>query len=193
MEQLQEQIVSLFQGSPLYVASQIYGLCLCVLSFFIYYVKKREHILITKLIADVLSSIQQAMVGASTGALINGIAVARELIFYNRGRKKWASHIVWLFVFIFAMSISPILTWQGPISLLPATGSTLAVIAFYCKRPVHMRIFGLFAQILWLSYTVVTFNLVAALQNTILIVSASLGLLRDYKEYLASKASAKGA
>ena len=79
--ELQEQILSLFQGSPLYVASQIYGLCLCVLSFFIYYVKKREHILITKLIADVLSGIQQAMVGASTGALINGIAAVRDLIF----------------------------------------------------------------------------------------------------------------
>lgn len=191
MAQLREQIVSLFQGSPLYVASQIYGLCLCILSFFVYYVKKREHILITKLVSDVLSGIQQAMVGASTGALINGIAVVRELIFYNRGRKKWATHIGWLFVFIFAMSISPILTWQGPISILPATGSTLAVIAFYCKRPVHTRIFGLFAQILWLIYTVVTFNLVAALQNTILIISATLGLLRDYREYRASKTAVK--
>ena len=188
--ELQEQILSLFQGSPLYVASQIYGLCLCVLSFFIYYVKKREHILITKLIADVLSGIQQAMVGASTGALINGIAAIRDLIFYHRGRKKWASHIVWLFVFIFAMSISPILTWQGPISILPATGSTLAVIAFYCKRPVHTRLFGLFAQTLWLIYTIVTFNLVAALQNMIQIVAALLGLLRDYQEYRTSRAAA---
>ena len=187
MEQLREQIISLFQGSPLYVASQIYGLCLCSLSFFIYYVKKREHILITKLVSDVLSGIQQAMVGAMTGALINGIAAVRELIFYQRGRKKWADHIIWLFVFILAMTLSPILTWQGPISLLPATGSTLAVIAFYCKRPVHTRIFGLFAQILWLIYTIVTFNLVAALQNTIQIISASLGLLRDYKEYRVQK------
>ena len=169
----------------MYVASQIYGLCLCSLSFFIYYGKKREHILITKLISDVLSSIQQAMVGASTGALINAIAAAREMIFYHRGKKKWASHIGWLFVFLVAMSISPILTWQGPVSLLPATGSALAVVAFYCKRPVHTRILGLFAQGLWLTYTIMTFNLVAALQNMILIISAALGLVRDYREYRA--------
>jgi lipid-A-disaccharide synthase-like uncharacterized protein len=191
MDQFQEQLISLFQGSPLFIASQILGLCLCIISFFIYYLKKREHILITKLISDVLCVIQQAMVGASTGAMINGIAVARELIFYNRGRKKCASHIVWLFVFIGAMGISPVLTWQGPISILPAIGSSLAVMAFYCKRPTHTRIFGLFAQTLWLIYTVVTFNPVAVLQNTIQIVAALLGLLRDYKEYRAHKSSAK--
>jgi lipid-A-disaccharide synthase-like uncharacterized protein len=63
--------------------------------------------------------------------------------------------------------------------------------AFYCKRPTHTRIFGLFAQTLWLIYTVVTFNPVAVLQNTIQIVAALLGLLRDYKEYRAHKSSAK--
>ena len=165
MDQFQEQLISLFQGSPLFIASQILGLCLCIISFFIYYLKKREHILITKLISDVLCVIQQAMVGASTGAMINGIAVARELIFYNRGRKKWASHIVWLFVFIGAMGISPVLTWQGPISILPAIGSSLAVMAFYCKRPTHTRIFGLFAQTLWLIYTVVTHCLLYDAEN----------------------------
>ena len=97
--------------------------------------------------------------------MINGIAVARELIFYNRGRKKWASHIVWLFVFIGAMGISPVLTWQGPISILPAIGSSLAVMAFYCKRPTHTRIFGLFAQTLWLIYTVVTHCLLYDAEN----------------------------
>jgi lipid-A-disaccharide synthase-like uncharacterized protein len=49
----------------------------------------------------------------------------------------------------------------------------------------------LFAQTLWLIYTVVTFNPVAVLQNTIQIVAALLGLLRDYKEYRAHKSSAK--
>ena len=193
MTQIQEELISLFQGSPVYVASQILGLLLCGLSFFVYYGKKREHILFTKLTSDVLSSIQQAMIGAMTGALINAIAIAREIIFYQRGRKKWADHIVWLIVFIFAMSISPFLTWQGPVSLLPAIGSALAVVAFYCKQPVHTRIFGLFAQGLWFTYTLMTFNLVAALQNLILITSAALGLVRDYREYRARVKSEQSA
>jgi len=55
---------------------------------------------------------------------------------------------------------------------------------------VHTRLFGLFAQTLWLIYTIVTFNLVAALQNMIQIVAALLGLLRDYQEYRTSRAAA---
>ena len=191
MIQLYEQFIALFQGSPRFVASQVLGLLLCVLSFFVYCGKKREQILITKLSADILSSIQQAMVGASTGALICCIAITRELVFYNRGKKKWASHIVWLFVFLLAMSIAPFFTWQGPVSLLPATGSALAVIAFYCKRPVHTRIIGVFAHLLWLIYTILTLNLMSVVENIILISSAILGLLRDYKEYRARKAAAK--
>lgn len=174
----------------MFVASQILGAFLCILSFFIYSCKKREHILLIKLTSDVLSSIQQAMAGATTGALICTIGAARECVFYNRGRKKWASHIVWLFVFLIAMSISPIFAWEGPISLLPAIGSALAVLAFYCKNPLHIRIFGLFAQLLWLIYTILTFNLVSVVQNIILIFSALFGLFRDFREYKASKKSA---
>jgi hypothetical protein len=85
------------------------------------------------------------------------------------------------------MSISPFFTWQGPISLLPAIGSALAVIAFYCKQPLHIRLFGLVAQLLWLIYTILSFNVVSAIQNVILIISILLGLLRDYREYRAKK------
>ena len=189
MSQLGEQIISLFQGSPAYVASQILGLLLCLVSFFIYSCKKREYILLLKLTSDVFSTVQQALAGATTGALICSIAIARDSIFYNRGKRKWASHIIWLFVFIIAMSISPFFTWQGPISLLPAIGSALAVVAFYCKRPLRIRIFGFFAQVLWLIYTVLTLNLVAAVQNVILIFSVIMGLIRDYKEYRTNKKS----
>ena len=187
MSHLTEQFLSLFEGSPLFVASQILGLFLCGLSFFVYSCKKREHILLVKLTSDMLSSIQQAMAGATTGALICVIGITRDIVFYNRGRKKWASHIVWLFIYLVAMSISPFFTWQGPISLLPAIGSALAVIAFYCKHPLHIRLFGLFAQILWLIYTVLSLNMVAAIQNVILIFSVLMGLMRDYREYKAKK------
>lgn len=187
MSQLQDQIISLFEGSPLFIASQILGLFLCILSFFVYSCKKREHILITKLISDVLSSIQQAMAGATTGALICSIAVTRDFVFYNRGRKKWATNIAWLFVYLIAMSISPFFTWQGPISLLPAIGSALAVVAFYCKRPLHTRVIGLFSQLLWLIYTVLSLNIISAVQNTILLISVLVGLGHDWREYKAKK------
>ena len=60
-------------------------------------------------------------------------------------------------------------------------GSTLAVIGFYVRDTNITRKIGIFAHLLWLSYTVVTFNLGAMFQNTIMILAAILGLIRDYR------------
>ena len=182
MDNFINEIKTLFEGSPRYVAGQCVGLVIIALSFFIYYCKKREHMLILKCTSDSLGIIQQALIGASTGALITFVNVLRSIVFYNKNRKNWAGHIAWLFIFIAAVCLSPLLTWQGPISLIPAAGSSLAVIAFYCNSPTTTRIFALFAQGLWLLYAILTFNLTCALQNGILVLSALAGLCRDALE-----------
>lgn len=169
-------------GDPLYTAGQLLGLIITVFSVFIYYAKRRNRILLTKLITDVLNVVQQALIGAFTGSLLNGIAIFREIVFYNRTRKKWASHIFWLFFFIFLMGLSPLLTWNGFISLLPAAGSVIAVIGFYMQNPTHTRILGIFSMAFWLAYSFITLNIGAVIQNVIMIASAIAGLVRDFTE-----------
>ena len=171
---------SFTNATPLYLIGQILGLVIAAISFFIYYAKKRSQILLSKLATDVLNVIQQAMIGAYTGSILNVVAIFREIVFYNRTRHKWASYKLWLFLFVVLMGASPFLTWAGPISILPALGSALAVVGFYLKNPTHTRIIGIFAHGLWLIYTVVTFNVGAILQNVILITSAIIGLIRDF-------------
>lgn len=178
-----EFLISLiYNGDPLYTAGQLLGLLITVFSVFIYYAKRRNRILLTKLITDVLNVVQQALIGAYTGSLLNGIAVFREIVFYNRTRKKWASHIFWLFFFIFLMGLSPLLTWNGFISLLPAVGSVIAVVGFYMQNPTHTRILGIFSMAFWLAYSFITVNVGAVIQNVIMILSAIAGLIRDFAE-----------
>ena len=174
------EFFSFVNATPIYLIGQILGLVIAVISFFIYYAKTRNRILLSKLTTDVLNVIQQAMIGAYTGSLLNVVAIFREIVFYYRTQKKWASYRLWLFLFIVLMSLSPLLTWAGPISILPALGSSLAVVGFYLKNPTHTRIIALFAHGLWLIYTIATFNVGAMLQNVILITSAICGLIRDF-------------
>ena len=176
-------IQTFFTGTPLYVAAQSLGLFIATFSFFIYFGKKRGQILTAKLISDVLNVIQLTLLAAYTGAVINVIAVFREVVFYNRLRSKWAAHRLWLYVFVILMGLSPVLSWQGYISLLPALGSAIAVVGFYAQSPTHTRIIGLFAQSLWLVYALYILNLGAILQNTIMIVAIVTGLIRDYVAY----------
>lgn len=162
-----------------YIAAQVLGFVIAAENFFVYFGNNRSRILAAKLVSDTLYAVQYAMLGALTGAVLNVLAVFREIIFYNRDRYRWASSLLWPILFVLLMGLSPVLTWAGPISLLPAAGSALAVVAFYMRRPTHTRIIGVFAQLLWLIYSVYTVNYGAILCNVVLIVSALTGLACD--------------
>ena len=158
---------------------QIFGIVLSVVGFFVFLAKTRQGILIAKLICDAGYCVQQLMLGANTGAMINAIAVLRDLVFYHRTDKKWAAHRFWLYFFLLVMGLSPVLTWMGPVSILPAAGSVIAVFAFYCKEPKHTRILGLLAMIPWMIYSMIITNYGLMITTVIQIVSALLGLIRD--------------
>ena len=160
---------------------QIFGLCLAALSFLVYLQKSRGEILITKLILDVLNIFQQAMVGAFTGSVINGIAVLREIVFYHKEEKKWAKSKVWLIVFLLLMTAAPIVSWQGFISLLPAIGSSLVVVGFYCSNPKLLRIFGIIGQSFWVVYSCIILNLGGIIGSSLCILGGIIGFINDLK------------
>lgn len=158
---------------------QIFGICLAVLSFFVYLQKSREKILITKIILDILNVFQHAMVGAYTGSVINGIAVLREFVFYHKDNKKWAGSRIWLFVFLFLMIAASLISWQGYISFLPTIGSSLVVIGFYCSNPRLIRILGILGQSFWLLYSGIVFNLGGILGSALCIFGGIIGLIKN--------------
>ena len=173
-----------YNGNPIYTAGQVLGLVIMVIGFFVYYCKQRNNILTVKLIADVLSVVQQAMLGAFTGSFLHLIAIAREAVFYNRLKKKWAAHPIWLWVFVLLMGSAPVFTWSGIVSILPALGSVFAVFGFYMKKPTHIRILGIFTSVFWLLYAIFTGNLGSILTNCINLLSIAIALTRDFSTYM---------
>ena len=124
---------------------------------------------------------QQAMVGAFTGSVINGIAVLREIVFYHKEEKKWAKSKVWLIVFLLLMTAAPIVSWQGFISLLPAIGSSLVVVGFYCSNPKLLRIFGIIGQSFWVVYSCIILNLGGIIGSSLCILGGIIGFINDLK------------
>ena len=175
--------------SALYITAQIIGYAAIAESVFIFISTKREKILIFKLIDDVLWFFNMLLMGAYTGAVLNAIAIAREIVFYNRGKKKWATHKFWLFFFMAVMLVSPVLTWAGPVSILPAMGSAVAVICFYAQKPVMTKSFAYFAQGSWLAYAILTHNASSTVCNVIALVSATIGIIH---ELIVKKKSKRG-
>lgn len=166
----------------LYIIGQILSLTGPVIGFFVFYSKTRKQILTAKLTLDIMNVVQQLMVGMFTGSLICGIMVFREIVFYFRGIKKWASSKLWLVLFLALTILSPALTWDGPVSILPAIGTTISVFSFYSLNPSRTRFLGIFAHSFWLVYTIVRSNIGGMIANVVLIGAAIAGLIRDRRE-----------
>lgn len=164
------------------IIGQIFGIVISLFGFLIFIQKTRKKVLITKLTCDFLSVFQQIMVGAYTGSIINGIAIARETVFYFRETKKWAQSKIWLIIFLVAMFGGSIVTWQGYVSLLPTIGSSFAVFGFYSKQLSLVRTLNIIAQSFWLAYGCIIFNIGTILGATFSIGGAIIGLINQNKK-----------
>ena len=162
------------------VWGQIVGYIAMAVSFAIFISTKRSRILLTKTIADSLWALNMLLIGSYTGALISCVNIARGAIFYQRGKRKWADSYIWLAVFLMATLISPIITWAGPISILPALGSGVAVIGYFNKNPRITRFIALFVQVAWISYDILIFNIPKLVADGLVFVSAIIGMVRQY-------------
>ena len=169
------------ENSALYILYIITGVLAIIFTFFILIWKKRNLMLIFKLADDVLWSLNFFFKGAIafTGCAQNGIAIAREIIFYFKGKKKWASHPIWLILFILFFATMPIYTWAGWISILPAIASILSTIGFYFKNPFHTRLINLAVQSISITYAVLVWNIFSLICASVMLLSAIIGLIID--------------
>lgn len=162
------------------IIAQIAGILGTTMIFFSFAARKRRSILLCKFTADILWMTHYLLIGAYSGAALNVLAIGRESVFYNK-EKKWASSRLWLYLIVALTIGSCILTWEGPLSLLPMTGSVCAVVSFWCTKPLHIRLLAIPAQVLWLIYGILHGSIPSILSNLIALTSIGIGLYRDVK------------
>ncbi len=162
------------------IIAQTAGVIGTTMIFFSFIARKRRNILLCKFTADILWMIHYLLIGAYSGAALNVLALGRETVFYNK-EKKWASSKFWLY-FIIALTVgSCLLTWEGPLSLLPMLGSCCAVVSFWCTKPLHIRLLAIPAQTLWVIYGLLHGSIPTLVSNTIAMTAIGIGLYRDIK------------
>jgi len=143
--------------------------------------RTRKRILVSKMIADALWVVHYLLLGASSGAVINAINVAREGVFYHK-EKKWASILLWPVLFVCANAVSTLFSWQGWISLLPLLGSSINVVALWCASPRWMRLLSIPALTLWEIYSILVGSVPSMIVNVLSIISAVWGLAREARK-----------
>lgn len=160
-------------------------------SFFIYQASDRRKMVVLKLIDDVLWVTHFILIGGYTAALTTGFAIFREIIFYYKGIKKWASSPWWAAGFSALFLACAPLTWSGIFSLFPCIASSLATVGFWINKTSFGKIIHLTVAIFMLVYSVVFHSYAAIFNQGIVIVSIAIFFARKLFDKRGAKQSAK--
>jgi hypothetical protein len=170
------EFFTLDPSDPIIFIAQIIGLLSLSGNLFTFAVRKRKNIFIAKIFCDFTASINLLMLGAVVGGAICGLNVLRSLIFYQRGRKKWASHVL-VPIFSAALTIGcSLLDWGGLYSILPTVGSLFAIIGFWQDDPRLIKLLNLPCVTLWMIYNILSGSIGNSIANAISVLTILFSL-----------------
>lgn len=176
---------------PIYITAQIVGLFAMASNILSYQQKTRERAIAFQLCGGGLFAVNFLLLGATTGAILNMLAVIRAIVFLNR-EKFHANHPLWLAGFIAAYFASYGITFtlldKAPtfanliVELLPVIGMTATTLSFRLTDAKAIRRYGLISSPSWLIYNICCFSIGAIICEVLSLFSIVIGMIRLDKQ-----------
>ena len=157
--------------------SEILGFIGVGLNAVVYQQKKRDRLLVFKLISDVVWMLHYGLMGNYSGAAVATIGIARESTFLVAD-KKGMDRRPFLLVFLGCACFSVWLTWGGWFSVLPATASFLSVISFWQQKPRVSRLLALPISACMVIYSTMVGSYAGIANEIFTVTSTVIGIIR---------------
>ncbi len=177
--------------TPYEIVAQAIGIVAMIFNILMYQNKTGKGAIAFQLVGASLFMVSYFMLGATVGALMNIIAVVRNLVFLFRERLR-ADHPLWLAVFVALYLGAYVLTFtvfgkewtlaSGVLEFLPVIAMTAATISYRYTDAAVIRRYGLVASPSWLVYNAVNVAIGAIVCEALSIASIVIGMLRLDRE-----------
>ncbi len=172
---MKEYFLSLF-ATPLMGAAQAVGFAAMACAIICFAQKKRKNIIIWQIITLVFWVLHFILLRNPTAAAINTTQIARNLVFINREKHSWASKNIWPVFFIMLTVAIGLLTWQNALSIMPIVGTSLATVAMWLRKPLHIRLLTLPVSVLWCVYDFITKSIAGASNEIFTIITIIIAI-----------------
>ena len=169
------------------IIAQIFGLIGMAVAILSYQGKAKKTVILMQLVSTFMFTVNFALLGATIGALLNGIGFIRAIIFVNKD-KFHTERIGWLigFIVVFALMYPAtfLLFDREPtlknlvLELLPVIGMCAGTVGYYLKDAAHVRKLALIGSPCWLIYNVFTGSIGAVLCEVFSLISVIIGMIR---------------
>lgn len=170
-----------------YVLSQIFIIINYVLLMATYQVKSRKTILIFNFGAIVVTGLSYVFLSAWSGLAMVFVAMIRNIIFMIDEKKNGKSEkitkkdIVILFILYAISIISAIYTYEGFLSLMSVFATMLYTYSVWQKKTSIYKILGIPVGIIWIIYNIYIVSIFGIILEVVLLISAAVGVVREYK------------
>ena len=159
-----------------------------------FWCKDRKKILGLQVISSILFVVQYVLLGAKTGAILNGISIGRAFLFKYKTKKERTQSRnigerilnnikdnVILYVFVTIYIIASILMWEGPKGIFALMATLVYTFAMWSDKPQNIRIGANIAGVFWFSYNCVVGGYVGCITETIMFVSNTIAIIKNRK------------
>lgn len=151
------------------------GLLFVVLSF---QKNTRSSILLYLVLAQIFFTLHFSLLGAWTGAAMNGLAAIRTFTFYKRDVFPILKNVLWMYVFMAVFIAAGFLTWQAWYSALPMIAMVTDTFAVWHERPTHIRMYSIIQRPFWFSYNTLVKSYAGMTTEIFVFLSILVGILR---------------
>lgn len=159
-----------------YLFSQIIGFISFILSLIAYHRNKKEKILKTMLLANVVDILQYFLLGAYTGCASKLITLVRnEILILKEKNKKFNKKTI-LIAFLIIYLISGIITYENIYSLFPISASMIYLYFIWNGNELQVKKVAFYCYFLWLIYNISVFSIAGITANCISIISTAIAI-----------------
>lgn len=140
--------------------------------------KKRNRIIFFASLGALCWVLYFILYGDFTSAVVNLIGFVQLLVFYQRGKHKWADSKFWLYFFLAVQVGLAFVIWKSPFSLFAIFGGLLGTVAYFVmNEKVYRYLFAIVIS-LWIGNGIVYFYPIALIHDIFALISIIIAIVR---------------
>ena len=168
---------------------QVLGLCAMIAWVSSIQLKKKSHILELQIIASLFYAVHYGMLSAMSAVVVTIISIARLLTIYLIERKGKEVPLYVLVIFILILVIAGVMTYEGPISMLPIIITMIYTYSTWQKDTKVIRGLFLVTGMLWITYNFSVGAYLLMIGNSLEVISSIISFFRYHRKEKDVKAS----
>ena len=160
----------------IFILGQTFGIFALICTVVSMQLKKKRHLMILQTASEAFIVAQYFVKGAITGSLLSIVSFVRDAILTKYEKRR--APLWFLIVLYIIMTVLTIVSWAGPLSVLPYVGSLIYAWSLWYGKTKWIRLGNAVGNTPYLFYTILTGNYALFVMTLLEVISSIVGFFR---------------